>query len=491
MSEGKYKKLLSNTAIYGIGTFASKVLVFLLTRLYTECLSPTEYGTADLITNAANLLIPLAAAGVCDGIFRFALDANEESKKNVFSTGCTLIGVSSLIFLAIMAIALAFGVFTEYLWLVCIYVLMSNFHSACALYIRALDRTKLYAVQGIMNTVLTISFNILFLVILPDNSFFNGVNGYVLSVVIADAIMGVFLVLYARLYRDISIKAFDRSLAKQLLKYSLPLVPTTVFWWITNVSDRFMVTYFCGEAANGLYTAAYKIPTLLILITGVFSEAWQFSAVKESDERERSEFYTKVFSYFRSVIFTVGTLVIAFSRIIAIILYAEGYYTAWEYIPVLVGSSIFSSFVTFLSSVYVVKKKSIKSFLTAMAGAIINIVLNFIMIPESLAILGVNIPLLGLGAQGAAVATAISYFAVFLIRAVDTKKLVRFDLGSPTLILNIIILCLQSLLMIFTKNIVALVAGQAICVLLVLAVNAKAFIGAAKGIISIIKGKKS
>ncbi|MBE6600288.1 MAG: hypothetical protein E7640_03720 [Ruminococcaceae bacterium] len=491
MSEGKYKKLLSNTAIYGIGTFASKILVFLLTRLYTECLSPTEYGTADLISNAANLLIPLAAAGVCDGIFRFALDANESNKKNVFSTGCTLLGISSAVFAVVMAIAFAFGVYSEYLWLVAAYVLMSNFHSACALYIRALDRTKLYALQGIMNTVLTISFNILFLVILPESSFFNGVNGYVLSVVIADAIMGAFLMLYARLYRDISPKAYDKSLSKQLIKYSLPLVPTTIFWWITNVSDRFMVTYFCGEAANGLYTVAYKIPTLIILITGVFSEAWQFSAVKESDERERSEFYTKVFSYFRSVIFATGAFVIAFSQIIALLLYAEEYYSAWTYIPVLVGSSMFSAFVTFLSSVYVVKKKSIKSFLTAMAGSIINIALNFVMIPESLTLFGVTVPLLGLGAQGAAIATAISYASVFLIRAVDTKKLLNFRLGASTLIINIIIICAQALIMLFVKNMIFLAAGQVLCVILILAVNAKAFIGGINGMISMTKGKKS
>ncbi len=492
MSEGKYKKLVSNTAIYGIGTFASKILVFLLTRLYTECLTPGEYGTADLITNAANLLIPLAAAGVCDGIFRFALDANE-NKNKVFSTGCSLIVLSSLIFLALSAFALAMGIFTDYLWLVVLYVIMSNFHSACALYIRALDKTKLYAVQGILNTVLTISFNILFLVILPENSFFNGVNGYVLSVVIADFLMGAFLMLYARLYRDLNIKSFDRSLAKQMLKYSLPLVPTTIFWWITNVSDRFMVTYFCndGQIVNGIYTAAYKIPTLLILITGVFSEAWQFSAVKESNEKERSEFYTKVFGYFRSIIFIVGAFVIAFSRVIAMILYAEEYYVAWNYIPVLVGSSIFSSFVTFLSSVYMVKKKSVKSFLTSMVGALINITLNFILIPESLTLFGITVPLANWGAQGAAVATLISYLAVFVIRAIDSGKLLKFDLGVFNLSINVLLLGVQAMLMLFADNMIVLIAGQVLCVAAVLAVNAKTFLGAVRGIASMIKGKKA
>ena len=490
MAEGKYKKLLSNTAIYGLGTFASKILVFLLTRLYTECLPPGEYGTADLISNTANLLIPLAAAGICDGIFRFALDANEQNRKNVFSTGCTLIGISSLVFILLSAVALACGVFSDYLWLVVLYVLMSNFHSACALYIRALDKTKLYAVQGIMNTVLTISFNVLFLVILPESSFLNGVNGYVLSVVIADLLMGVFLLSYARLYRDISPSAFDKALAKRMLRYGLPLVPTTIFWWITNVSDRFMVTYFCGEAANGLYTAAYKIPTLLILVTGVFSEAWQFSAVKEKDERERSEFYTTVFGYFRSLIFVVGAFVIAFSQIIALILYAEEYFVAWNYIPVLAGASIFSAFVTFLSSVYVVRKKSVKSFLTAMVGAIVNLVLNFIMIPSGIELFGNYIPLLGMGAQGAAVATLVSYFTVFVIRAIDTKKLVSFELRTMSVLLNVIVLAAQSAAMLFISDPVWLVISQIVGVAAVLFINGKTLVFALKSILSAILRKK-
>ena len=489
MAEGKYKKLLSNTAIYGVGTFASKILVFLLTRLYTECLTTEQFGTADLITNTANLLIPFAAAGVCEAIFRFALDSKED-KRSVLSTGFFLICITSAVFAAVAAVCGALGVFVDYLWLVAIYVLMSNFHSMLALYIRALDRTKLYALQGIMNTVLTISFNLLFLVILPSGNFFDGVNGYVLSVVIADAVMGLFLLIYARLYRDIRPRAFDGALAKRMLKYSIPLVPTTVFWWVTNVSDRFMVTYFCSEAANGIYTAAYKIPTLLILITGVFSEAWQFSAVKESESDDRAEFYTNVFGGFRAVIFISGAFIIAFSQIIAKILYAADFYTAWNYIPVLVGSSIFSSFVTFLSSIYMVKKKSVKSFVTAMVGALVNITLNFALIPNSLELFGLVIPCAGWGAQGAAIATMISYATVFVIRAVDTKRLMSFRLGALSLALNSAVIAVQIVTMLFVDSILILAVCQAVCVAAIVAVNTKTLLFALRSILNALRGRK-
>jgi O-antigen/teichoic acid export membrane protein len=288
------------------------------------------------------------------------------------------------------------------------------------------------------------------------------------------------------------VRSFDKDLAKQLLKYSLPLVPTTIFWWITNVSDRFMVTYFCGEGINGIYTAAYKIPTLIILVTGVFSEAWQFSAVKESDKSEREAFYTTVFKYFKAVVFVIGAFVVAFSQIIASILYAKEYFSAWNHIPVLVGSSIFSALVNFLASVYMVKKKSVNSFLTAMLGALVNIALNFVLIPESLDLFGTSIPLAGWGAQGAAVATLVSYVVVFFVRAFDSRKFLKFDFGIVNIALNSLILSAQAVIMLFAQNTVILIVGQAVCIAGIIAVNAKPLINAFGSLVrGLLKRKKS
>ena len=170
----KYRKLLSDTLILGIGTFASKVLVFLLMPLYTSCLTPGQYGTADLISQTANLLIPLACAGVCDGLFRFTLDSGAD-KPSVFRTGLRILWIASLVFLAVSPVLFFLDMFTGYAWLIVVYVLASNLHSACAQYIRACDRPRLFAVQGIVNTAMVICLNLLFLLVLDM-----GVTGYVL-----------------------------------------------------------------------------------------------------------------------------------------------------------------------------------------------------------------------------------------------------------------------------------------------------------------------
>ena len=91
----KYKRLISNTFIFAAGTFTSKVLVLLLMPLYTSILSTEQYGISDLITQTANLLIPLACVGICDGIFRFAIDCSEDDRPKVFSSTLAVILLGS------------------------------------------------------------------------------------------------------------------------------------------------------------------------------------------------------------------------------------------------------------------------------------------------------------------------------------------------------------------------------------------------------------
>lgn len=86
-SVNRYKKLLQNTGLITLGTFGSKLLPFLLMRLYTAALSDGDYNTADLVTQTAKLLIPFAALGLTEGLFRLAMEGNRSLKKKVFTAG--------------------------------------------------------------------------------------------------------------------------------------------------------------------------------------------------------------------------------------------------------------------------------------------------------------------------------------------------------------------------------------------------------------------
>lgn len=406
----KYRILLNNTFLISAGTFGSKLLTFLMVRFYTEVLTPSDYGTADLIIQTANLLLPLVSMGIAESVFRFALN-DSLGRRKVFSVGVMVTSIGALLLIMASPILSSFSDLSGIVWLITVYCIASCYHSLCAQFVRAEGKMALFAGQGVLNTAMVVALNILFLAI------FNfGITGYVFSIALADILCSIFLVIKERLWKQFIIypgkKAFYR-----MLQYSIPLIPTTIFWWITSVSDRFMLTAFIGSEANGLYAIACKIPTLLTLLSGIFLGAWQFSAISETSKgrEEHIHFYSQIWGAFMAVMFLAGSTVTAFSKVGVRLLTTQVYYEAWQYIPVLSAAMVFSSFVTFMGSVYVVEKKSILSFWTAMAGAVINLLLNRILIPTPL------------GIQGAAIATFVSYFAVFLLRSKMQESLYRLD----------------------------------------------------------------
>lgn len=467
----KYKTLISNTALISFGTFGSKLLVFLMVRFYTGYLTTSQYGTSDLITQTANLLLPIISLGITNGVFRFAIDSSYD-KKSVFSSGLYCITLGGLMFLGIAPLLSVVDQFKGYVWLIVIYTMASCYHSLCSQYLRAIGKTAFFALQGIINTSLVIVLNILFLAV-----FNMGIIGYVLSVALADSITALLIFVKEKLWKQITTK-IDKTTFKSMLAYSIPMIPTTIFWWVTSVSDRYMVSGFIGTDANGIYAVAYKVPTFLTLLSTVFMQAWQFSAISESEnaKEEHIDFFSKVWGSFQSVMFIASAVIISLSIPVIKLLTTESFYSAWKYTPLLAGAMIFSAFANFMGSVYVVEKRSKNSFLTAMLGAVLNIILNFILIPSPL------------GVQGAAIATFISYFAIFVIRALNARKYIPFNIYFPQVILNTAVILVQSVFMILSLPFNT--AVQVISIILLLAINYKFIIVFINKSLSFLKIKR-
>lgn len=427
MAEDKrYKKLMGNTAVIGMGQLGSKILVYLLVRLYTAVMSTKEYSIASNLTETATLLIPILSLGIGEAVFRFGMDRDYQ-KKDVFSGGFVAAMLGALLLVAVIPILWSISYMQGREWLILVYVFSSILHTICSQFVRAEGNFKLYALQGLLNTALVIIFNIIFLIPLQMSYV-----GYVLSVAVADFCATIFMVFAARLWKHFDLRAVQKSTLKQMLIYSLPMIPANIFWWITNVSDRFMVTGFLGDAANGLYSASYKIPTLMMTISGIFVTAWRNSAVDERDAKDSAAFYERVFSAFSAVVFLMAGGIIAFSKLITVIMFDPAYGAAWINIPVLTLAMVFFNLVSFLGSLYVAEKKSLYSFFTSMAGAIINIALNLLLIPTKL------------GAMGAAIATFASYLVVFFLRVWTTKRIKSFPMHLARIGLNGVLLTAQA-----------------------------------------------
>ena len=451
----KYKKLAANTLIFAIGTFSSKVLSFLLMPFVTRMLKTGDYGSADLIQQTANVLIPIVFLQINSAALRFALD-KEVNKADVFTVGIrtTLKGFVIFLFFAYPMSLIEINDFRlgDYIVLIYAFVLISGTRQLCQQFVRGCGHVKTFAIDGIIATATTLIFNLLFLGV-----FHWGITGYVVAIIASDACSIVFFFVTQKLWRYIKFKGVEKSITHSMLKYSIPLMPTIILWWIINVSDRYMVTYFIGSSENGLYTAASKIPNFVIMFSSIFIDAWQLSAVDEYNNEDTANFFTKVFRVYSGGIFAIASALILFCQVFTKILVAKSYYNSWQFVPVLVIATSMSCLVNFLASVYMAEKKSVMAMVTALSGAVANVVLNLILIPR-------------MGAIGAATATVISFAVVFVTRARNTRRYIKIKFNPPLIILEIAILALQGIIMLVEQEGTVMYVAEAFlfCVMLVL-----------------------
>ena len=432
MTDKKYKRLWSNTASVAVGTLGSKLLMYLLVRFYTEVLTNEQYSIASNITETAALIIPIVSLGIGEAIFRFSLDEAYD-KKGVFTSGIcvSLCGFTALLILSPLLFLTSY--FKDYVFIIAIYVVSSITHTVCSQFIRGLNMYRLYALQGLVNTLFTVGYNLLFLIPLKM-----GIYGYVLAIAAADISASLFIIIAAKLYRYIDVKRVEKSTVRSMLIFALPLIPTTISWWITNVSDRFLVTYFKGDAANGIYAASYKIPTLLTVLVGIFNNAWKYSASSEEGSEDEASFVSSIGDFFTSAMFLVSSALILFSNLIAKIMFSSDFYEARVYIPVLTAAMLFSSLASFAGTIFISHKKSSYSLVTSVIPALVNIILNIILIPLFDG---------RFAAMGAAIATLVSYMLMYLLKALASKKLLNYKLGLPRVLIFSVILFISAAFM--------------------------------------------
>ena len=197
------------------------------------------------------------------------------------------------------------------------------------------------------------------------------------------------------------------------------------------VSDRVMAANFLGESANGIYAISYKLPTLLTTITTVFTHAWIYSAVNENESEDKEEYTNYVFKKLVAIIFLLSSGMMMIIKPFLSIYVTKEYFSAWQYTPFLFIGFTFLTLASFLSSSYNVNKDSKGFLFSGTGGAIVNIVLNFILIPI-------------IGISGAAIATCLSYIAVFVYRIIDTKKYVKINIFYKEFFLAVLLIITQA-----------------------------------------------
>ena len=463
----KEKSLAKNIIIFAIGSFSSKLLQFLLIPFYTRVLTNSEYGTIDILQNIATLLIPIISLTISEAVFRFAMEESSD-KEEILSIGI-LSSIVNIIIMSFIAIIIYQVTKYEYIVILVLYMATNIIRTIFSQFTRAIGKVKVYTFDNVLNVFITIVANILLLTVLHK-----GIEGYLLGYVIGNTVSIIVLLIAVKLYQKIRIKKFNAKTFKSMTKFSIPLIPNSICWWITNFTDRVMITTSYGTSINGIYAVAHKVPTIVTVIVEVFFQAWQISANKEFEKKEISKFYTDIFHYLFAFVFIICTVLMCMCKLITNIVVGSEFLEAWYYMPILLLGTAFFSMAQYLGSIYTASKNTKMAFVTNASVAILNIFLNIICLKY-------------IGPIGAAIATAICYLILWLYRAIDTRKMVEICYDFKSIIVTVLLLIVNTI--IITMEIKLWYLYSIILLALIVFINRKRIISFTRLAIGMIKEK--
>lgn len=424
----RYLYLIKNIGLLTLSNFATRLLSFFLIPLYTNVLTTTEYGTYDLFHTTISLIVPILTFNIQEAVLRFALD--EKYSRNAIVTiavryflgGCGVV----LVLLTINEIFAIYSIESLHIVLFFLMFFSQGLSGILLAYIRGIDKVAELSISSVLASVITIGCNIIFLV-----SFKWGLTGYFLANIIGPLIQCLYLLLQSDFLRNIHWKKRFREERKEMLSYSRPLVANSVSWWINSASDRYIVVFFCGLAANGIYSVASKIPSILNIVQTIFNQAWTLSAVKDFDPEDKNGFFTNTYRAYNCLMVVFCSAIIVFDKPLAAFLYAKEFYTAWVYVPWLTIAIVFGALSGYIGGFFSAVKASGMFAQSTVVGAILNLALNIIFTPF-------------MGPLGAAIATTISYFVVWAIRYLASRRFITLKINLLRDIITYVALVVQA-----------------------------------------------
>lgn len=432
----KKSQLAKNTIIIFFGRVCTQLISFFLLPLYTSYLNTSEYGVVDLIQTYVTLLVPIITLELEMSIFRYLVDARGSNKntKKLISNNFFVLGVSLGIF-SLLYIIISCFINIPFRWLILIDIIVCVLSGNLLQVARGFGKTLDYSISCILTGLTTVLSNI-FLICFVHM----GAEGMIISMALANGICSLYLFLKLKLYSKINMKMVDFKLLKDMYKYSIPLIPNGISWWIVNVSDRSIISWVIGAGANGLYAISNKFPTIISSLTGIFNLSWSESAALHINAEDRDEFFSDITNTVVKLFTALGVGMIACMPFVFPILIDSKYEGAYQYIPILVLGTVFNVVICLYSQVYLAKKLSKQVATTAIIGAIINIVINVLFIKK-------------IGLYAASISTAISYFVMMVYRHIDLKKYINIKIEKG-LILKTILIFTFAIILYYQNNLI-------------------------------------
>ncbi|MBE0392546.1 lipopolysaccharide biosynthesis protein [Flavobacterium sp. PL002] len=416
---GLYKNLFKQTAIYGLATVLPRMFSFLLVPLYTNLLPKAEYGKVSIIFAYMIFFNVILAYGMETAFFRFY--NKEKNKDVVIETTMVSIFWTTITFLCVAllyrsALADWSGIDAQYIgytiWILALDALVIIPFSK----LRATQKPMVYAAIKIGNVFVNLILSVLFLLYLPK-IVHNNPDGFLSSIYIENFQIGyIFLAnIIASLLTFLVLSPnyfllkwkFDFVLWKQMMRYGLPILVAGIAFAINEQFDKILLAKLLpaniADSEVGVYSACYKLGLFMVLYRTAYTlgiEPFFFSHASDKNAPQTYAMVTKYFVIFGSFILLS---VIVFADLFKLLMIQDSsYWVAMKVVPLIILANFFLGIYTNLSVWYKLIDKTHIGAYISIVGALITLVLNYLLIPS-------------MSYYGSAIATIAAYGSMMVI----------------------------------------------------------------------------
>jgi O-antigen/teichoic acid export membrane protein len=403
------KKLFKNTAYVVVGNLGTRFISLIIMPFYTYWLVASEFGTIDLVSTYVMLFSGIVNFGLPEALFRFPKNKPIEEKKKYVTSAVTLLMYSAvfifIVFTLIRCIWHVDNVFTQYTYYIYTFLFLTSFTSFLTQLSRGLDRIDLYSSTGIIGSLVNVS---LVFVLVPKYH----VVGCFMMQIIASLVVIFYLCIRLRISHYINLKCFSRSHLREMLAYSVPIIPNSIFWWTIDASNKLFLESYIGLSAVGLFALSNKFPTLLSNMVNLFFVSWQITSIEEYQKENYAIFYNKIFRSLFLFAILLSAAAVVVTKLFIIYILSDNYAESAQYLPILYMSLAFSVMSSFFATNFTTYKNTKMLFYTTVIGAGVAIIINFLLIPYW-------------GVWAAALSIMLSQMSVALVRYTRSEKYIH------------------------------------------------------------------
>lgn len=433
------KEYIVNTITLLIGKFSTQFVSFLLIPLYTRFLIASDYGFIDLIQTYITLFVPIFTLKLDSATFRFLIDCRKDGKEKERNEIVTNV-LAIIFFLAIIVLV---GMFLlrriikiNYYGVVCCNIFVLMISNILLQFLRGLGKNKHYSISTILMSLTTLISNFVLIIVFKFNA-----SSILISSTIANVIGIIYISIVLRLHQFIDVKLINKKKMKDLLFYSLPMIPNQLSWWIVNISDRTIITHFINTAANAVYTVSCKFSNIVNTVFAIFSTSWQETASLHINDKNSEEFLSDMMNSIFILFASFSIIMMVMIPFVFDLMVGESYRVGFNYIPILLLGNIFNILVSLLGGIYIALKMVKQVANTTIISAILNILINLLLIKK-------------FGLYAASVSTLIAYLIMAIYRYIDIKKYLKIKLNFKKILVFFIAFFISSVLY-FVNNLYA------------------------------------